>query len=428
MPRLRSATQETSARIQVLLDVISPLFEFAEGEVAQLSLPRQLAYERCVLLLADAVHPLLQTAGKAQIGALIEDVVWELASPAGLRASDLLAELRQRLAPEGDRELRVIAFLNTSPDQSPDVLTAANTTFAKLASQEVNEILANEPFMEKARRHNRAAAENLVRFTAYTYTVRVPEYLAAQGLEFVGDRITEPFERLRSLLNFAHHRRSITIHFGMRRKPLARYAMSPFHLLKSEDKIEEDFFWEAMPPDYGFHPIDAATVEALDRAEGLVYGQSSGRLAQHVGNLLLIYQKALDTPDPEAAFLYFWQVLEGIASPTQEKRGIESDKVVQRLKALAPFEKNEEDILKRMGTLRHELVHRSVFPGENAERYVRIIKLEADKFLLALLSLLPQLPEVVDLTEYYNVASDRSEARLRALQKAIRLAQAQGDR
>ena len=68
--------------------------------------------------------------------------------------------------------------------------------------------------------------------------------------------------------------------------------------------------------------------------------------------------------------------------------------MVQRLRTLAPVEQDEEDILKRMGMLRHELVHRSVFPGENAERYVRIIKLEADKFLLALLILLPQLPEI----------------------------------
>ena len=36
--------------------------------------------------------------------------------------------------------------------------------------------------------------------------------------------------------------------------------------------------------------------------------------------------------------------------------------------------------------------------------------------------------EVVDLIEYYNVASDRREARLRALQKAIGLVQAQGHR
>ncbi len=428
MPRLRSATQETSTGIQARLSAIALLFEFAEGGLPFLSMHRHLAYERSMLLLTEEVRRLLPPMGSAQAGALVDDVIGDLVKPAGIDATYLLAELGRRLSPEGDRELRVIAFLNAPPDQSPDSLTAANTAFDKLASLQVNEILLNEPFMEKAKHHNRLAAENLDRFAAYAYTVRVPEYLAAQGLEYVGDRITEPFERLRSLLNFAYHRRSVTVRFGMRREPLARYALSPFHLLESEDKVEEDFFWEAMPPDYEFHPIDAATAEALDRVEGLVYGQSSGRLAQHVGDLLLIYQKALDTPDPEAAFLHFWQVLEGMASPTQEKRGIESDKVVQRLNALAPFERNEEDILKRIGALRHELVHRSAFPGENAERYVRIIKLEADKFLLALLSLLPQLPEVVDLTEYYNVASDRSEARLRALQKAIRLAQAQDDR
>ena len=243
--------------------------------------------------------------GSVQAGALVDDVIGDLAKPAGIDATDLLAELGRRLSPEGDRELRVIAFLNTPPDQSPDSLTAANTTFDKLASLQVNEILLSEPFMEKARHHNRLAAENLARFAAYTYTVRVPEYLAAQGLEYVGDRITEPFERLRSLLNFAHHRRSVTVRFGIRREPLARYAVSPFHLLKSGDKIEDEFFWEVMPPDYKFHPIEAATIEALNRAEGLVYGQSRSGLGQHIGDLLLIYQEALDTPDPEAAFLHF---------------------------------------------------------------------------------------------------------------------------
>ncbi len=419
MPRLRSATQETSIRIQAQLDAISPLFEFAEGGLPFLSMARHLAYERSTLLLTEEVRRLLPPMGSAQAGALVDDVIGDLANPAGIDATDLLAEVGRRLSPEGDRELRVIAFLNTPPDQSPDSLTAANTTFDKLTSLQVNEIILSEPFIEKARHHNRLAAENLARFAAYTYTVRVPEYLAAQGLEYVGDRITEPFERLRSLLNFARHRRSVTVRFGIRREPLARYAVSPFHVLKSGDKIEDEFFWEVMPPDYKFHPIEAATIEALNRAEGLVYGQSPSGLAQYIGDLLLIYQEALDTPDPEAAFLHFWQVLEGIASPTQERRGVESDKVVQRLRTLAPVEQDEEDVLKRMGMLRHGLVHRSVFPGENAERYVRIIKLEADKFLLALLRVLPQLPEVIDLMEYYNVASDRSEARLQALERSL---------
>ena len=191
MPRLRSATQETSTRIQAKLDAISPLFEFAEGSLPFLSMPRHLAYERSALLLTEEVRRLLPSMGSAQAGALVDDVLGDLAKPAGIDATDLLAELGRRLSPEGDRELRVIAFLNTPPDQSPDSLTAANTTFDKLASLQVDEILLSEPFMEKARHHNRLAAENLARFAAYTYTVWVPEYLAAQGLEYVGDRITE---------------------------------------------------------------------------------------------------------------------------------------------------------------------------------------------------------------------------------------------
>lgn len=421
MPRLRSATQETSTSIQVLLDVISPLFEFAEDEVPLLSTSRQLTYERNTLLLTETVYGLLPPMGKAQAEALIDDVIGDLVKPAGIRAADMLAELGRRLTPEGEREVRVIAFLNAPPDQSPDGMAVAETEFAKVSEAEMDGILSNKPLMEKAAQHNPSAAKNLARFSAYVYAVRTPEYLAAQGLEFVADRITEPFERLRSLLNFAHHRRRITMHFGVRREPMARYAVSPFQFLKSGDKIEEDFFWEVMPPDYRFHPIDPETRDAFARGAEHVYGPASGKLAQHTGNLLLIYQKALDTPDPEVAFFHFWQILEGIASPTKEGRGIESNRLVQRLKQLAPLEQTEEATLLKMVERRNELVHRSVFPEEDAERQVRIIKLEADKFLLALLSILPQLPDVIDLIEYYNVASDRSEARLRALERALGL-------
>ena len=425
MAKMRQPDGRLSASLQSQLDAIFPLFEIDANGQVQVNWPHSFEFEARLFVLANDMNEFFPPVARTQVAETLQSAVWILArEPVEQRSVErLFAHLDEVVGHDGAQELSVVAFLNAHHNQSLSEIRVRDTVFTRQDEDSVQELVQGENGPPRARYLNPDAFRNLHRFAAYSYRVVVPTYRLALGLDHLSNEVTGPFDQMRSLLNFSYHRRLVTHRIGttLFEKPLARFLASPFFFIILDSVVQDVFFWEPAAPKYEYHLVESGVLEGFRDLEGRLGHSLQGRgsLADLMYELFDIYQKALDATRPAVVFLHFWQILERIASPEREGRGLETDRIIERLNLIAPLTELERQILEQLGELRHEYVHRGAFPDDNGEETSRLLKYVSDKCLNGLLAFLDETPKLIDLREYYSVASNRSEARLAAIERAV---------
>ena len=170
---------------------------------------------------------------------------------------------------------------------------------------------------------------------------------------------------------------------------MAQYLPSPFHFVIKNGVPAEDFFYEEVEYHYDYHDVTANEWKWLDVLGQKIYSQprDDKSLSKAISELLGIYQRALDSLSSAVSFLHFWQILERIASPEQEQRGIDNKQILNRLDLLIHLRPTDQKILRELGNIRNEYAHRGSFPVERGERLNRIVKLYVDLYLFRLIDL-----------------------------------------
>ena len=422
MPKLKDIPDKTRNELQQGIDEAMQSLE-CETDGINITWLNIFRFEFPVFLLSRLLEDYFPAMSERQMYTQVREALYYLAclNPEERTVDKLIEKLSDNLRVGGITTFQIVVFLNALPPS--DEVTVNDVTFYPIKGTALRPLIS-----EERRRVNPNAYNSLNNFTAYFYEVTVPAYRVASGVHDVIDELILPFEQMRALLNFNHHWGLYSFRLGREYVPRAQYPPTPYIFVRqvgNSEKEEFDFFYiPVVAIQYRNRRIESNEWQRFLSLEDRLFRptpQQEKSTKRYVARLLLIYQQALDSPDQATAFLHFWQVLERIASPRQEGRGIETKKIISRLDTIVPLNQREKMVLKELGKIRHAYVHQGNFSHSQGEQLGILIKPYVDRCLSGLYGLLNELPTLTDLEEYFSVAGNPSEARLQALENAIRI-------
>jgi hypothetical protein len=418
MAKMRVPSDEEQKALNQQLQAYLP---FASGGV--LSANGLADSEVEAYLLARRTHKFFPSMNAPEASSLLFPAISEAraSSKQPIEILDVFAEIDKKLDRQGADTFTMLAFLNARKESCPDEISVAGTTFKKLEWPQVYTTL-HDGETARVDAGEYSAFEHLHDWTCYSYDVIIPEYRSNNVAGLMTD-LLRPFEQFRMLLNFAYDGGRITHSWSVHLKAMARYLPSPFHFVLINGVLAPtSFFYEEVEYRYEYHSVSVKEWQSVDALNKKIFAQPvmDGSINDAICELLSIYQRALDSLSPAVTFLHFWQILERIASPEQEQRGLENKQIISRLDTLITLRPSDRKILKELGEIRNEFAHRGNFSMDNGQPLNRILKVYVDHFLFRLIRLIDKFPMVIDLREYYDVALNRSEARLSAIENAIK--------
>lgn len=263
-----------------------------------------------------------------------------------------------------------------------------------------------------AGRHSGCSKHQLVR-------VRIAERSIFEAAE----RAIESLALLRGLWNLFATRGSWSMRFGRHtQKPIGVVHAGPIHTLHNPDgkPVDEELYWyeadvletpKPFEPKKGWNRIERDRRWAMRRLRILPY-------ARDLRRFIIRYAEALDSANPDVAFLRMWGILESLTNTI----GAHYDETINRATWISQDRPLAKDILGCLRRYRNEYVH-AARSADNRDQAAQEIKSIVDAHILCLLRNDFNASSIVDYASFLSLPTsiDKLRASRRQHECAIRL-------
>lgn len=254
------------------------------------------------------------------------------------------------------------------------------------------------------------------RFTLTSkFTALFGETHARTELEAMNE-IERDFQVLLGLLNLSQRFAKWTRQFGIGSKPLAVCLSPPIYGVFRSDGSYEQTYISIYRHEYEkTTKLEQTAGSDFERWLHRLNALSDGIKALVV-DLLLKYQRAMETTDWAVAYLTLWQILESASLSTLGNQ-LRMDEIARRVLTLSGYTPVVDDLVDLLCRWRNELVHLGNYSQTTLHR-VNYLKLIAEITIVELIRRARTLRNRQTLQEFY-VHARRPEGVLRTRRKVI---------
>jgi hypothetical protein len=275
----------------------------------------------------------------------------------------------------------VLTFIKIDNQTAPNEFRIGNTIISKAERHSYREFTQSAALAAKLgyvgkSDIRRNVESKLSLLTPYQYNIKIGKPRFRNGKIYGKEYIVEPFERLRSLINFATtYGRRIEIS-SLGPMPKSPVVTSPLWFFKADDEIIDDLMY--VPSAFDFPSM---VTNKWDTWDGLpIFNKlladagadevQDGTIRNVVWKMLSLYQEGLDSTDSALALLHLWQVIERATFLSADDGRAESKQIINKLKLLLafpglkeyPITEVDKSALSEIADLRNSFAHSGDFP------------------------------------------------------------------